>query len=152
MKKRTLLMLLVLVVVSGFAVAQTSDSATLFLSGVVGDFVDIAVNPAPAATNLALNVAQSAPLQVATVVETSNTSYEVTATSANTFNFSDGTTNLPYTLYYDGSAVASSGDVVSSGASANNVSRTVEVTYPAAPGGTTSGTYSDTVTFQISTN
>ena len=135
----------------GLFAQSLSDSASLFLSGTVGEFVSVDVTPEPAATGLALTAGQASPLLVATVTETSNTAYEVTASSANAFNFSDGTNDLSYTLYYDGAAVTSSGDTVSSGASASGVSRPVTVTFPAAGSGADTGVYSDTVTFTIST-
>jgi hypothetical protein len=148
MKKRMILVAVVLLVVAEFVPAQKTDSASLFLSGVVGDYVEINVTPTAAATNLLLNIAQVSPLEVATVVETSNTGYTVTATSVNSFEFSDGTNTHPYTMYYDGTPIAASGDDVTTGASANNVSRTVEVTYASAAG-LDAGTYTDTVTFEI---
>lgn len=148
MKKRMILVAVALLLVAAFVPAQTTDSASLFLSGVVGDYVEINVTPTAAATNLLLNIAQVSPLEVATVVETSNSGYTVTATSVNSFEFSDGTNTHPYTMYYDGTAIAASGDTVTTGASANNVSRTVEVTYASAAT-LPQGTYTDTVTFEI---
>lgn len=151
--KKVLTIFVVLMVVGTVGLfAQTlTDSATLFLSGTVGDFVQIDVTPEPAATSLALSAGQASPLQVATVTETSNTAYEVTASSANSFSFSDGTNTLSYTLYYDGATVPTNGATVSSGATANGVTRPVSVTFPAAGTGAATGTYSDTVTFTIST-
>ena len=149
MKKVLMILIVLLAVVSMGAFAQITDTATLFLSGTVGNYVSITVTPNASAPSLALAAGQSSPLQVATVTETSNTSYTVTASSANSFNFTDGTDNLPYTLYYDGSPVAS-GTPVASGSSASGVSRPVSVTFPAAPTSATTGTYSDTVTFTIS--
>jgi len=151
MKKRTLIALIVLVVVGGAVSAQTTDSASLFLSGIVGDYVEINVTPTAAATNLLLNIAQPSPVEVATVTETSNTPYTVTATSVNGFTLSDGTNTHPYTMYYAGTAISTSGDQVSSGTSANNVSRSVGVTYNSASA-LQAGTYTDTVTFEINAN
>ena len=150
MKKVLMILIVLLAVVSMGAFAQITDTATLFLSGTVGNYVSITVTPNASATSLALAAGQSSPLQVATVTETSNTSYSVTADSANGFSFTDGTDNLSYTLYYDGSPVASSGDTVATGSSASGVSRPVSVTFPAAPTNATTGTYTDTVTFTIS--
>jgi len=124
----------------------------LICKGAVGDFVSITVTPEPAATALTLSIAQTTPLLVATVTESSNTAYTVVADSANSFNFSDGTTSLPYQMYYDGAVIAATGDTVTTGASASSVARPVTVTYPAAPGGTDPGAYTDTVTFTISSN
>ncbi|MFP4151270.1 MAG: hypothetical protein ACLFR8_00470 [Alkalispirochaeta sp.] len=151
MKKRTLIALIVLVVIGGAVAAQTTDSASLFLSGIVGDYVEISVAPTAAATNLLLNIAQASPVEVATVTETSNSAYTVTATSVNGFELSDGTNAHPYTMYYAGTAITASGDEVSSGASANNVNRSVGVTYNSA-GTLPAGTYTDTVTFEINAN
>src|SRR6056297_1840581 len=112
MKKRIVLVAVALLLVAAFVPAQTTDSASLFLSGVVGDYVEISVTPTAAATNLLLNIAQVSPLEVATVVETSNSAYTVTATSVNLFELSDGTNTHPYTMYYDGTAIGASGDTV----------------------------------------
>jgi spore coat protein U-like protein len=150
MKKTLLILVALATIISMGAFAQVTDSASLFLSGTVGDFVSITVTPEPAATGLTLSVAQTTPLLVATVTESSNTGYNVVATSANSFNFSDGSASLPYQMYYDGALIAASGDTVTTGSSASSVARPITVTFPAAPGGATPGSYSDTVTFTIS--
>lgn len=151
MKKMFLILTVLLFAVSMGAFAQITDSATLNLSGTVGDFVSINVTPESAATNLALSSGQSSQLQVATVTISSNVGYDVDVNSANTFNFTDGAEDVPYSLYYDGTVVSSNGDVVESGSSANGATRPVAVTYNAATG-VDPGTYSDTVTFTISSN
>jgi hypothetical protein len=154
MKKTLLILVALATIFSMGAFAQVTDSASLFLSGTVGDFVSITVTPEPAATALTLSIAQTTPLLVATVTESSNTPYTVVADSANSFNFSDGSTSLPYQMYYDGTLIAASGDTVTpltSGGAAAAV-RPITVTYPAAGSGTTSGIYSDNVTFTISSN
>ncbi len=151
MKKMFLILTVLLFGVAMGAFAQITDSATLNLSGTVGDFVSINVTPEPAATNLALSSGQSSQLQVATVTISSNVGYDVDVNSTNTFNFTDGTEDVPYNLYYDGTVVSSNGDVVESGSSANGATRPVAVTYNAATG-VDPGTYSDTVTFTISSN
>lgn len=149
--KRLLFLSSLILFVLGMAFAQqTTDSASLNLSGTVGDFVSVSVTPEPAASGLSLSMNQPSLLQVGTVVETSNVPYEVTATSTNSFEFSNGTETVPYTFYYDGSAVASSGDTVSSGSQAAGISRPVSVTYSAADINNPTGAYSDTVTFSIS--
>ena len=153
MSKARILFSLLLVGVSLGVSAQLSDSATLLLTGTVGQFVSIDVTPAPAASALTLSVAQSTPLDVGTVTESSNTAYAVTAGSANGFSFANaGADSVPYTLWYDGAAVTANGATVSSGSSASNVVRSVAVTYAAAGTGVATGVYSDTVTFTISTN
>jgi spore coat protein U-like protein len=53
-------------------------------------------------------------------------------------------------MYYDGALISASGDTVSSGASASAVARPITVTFPAAPSAADPGSYSDTVTFTIS--
>ena len=153
MRKVRILFALLLVGVSLGVSAQLTDSAALLLTGTVGQFVAIDVTPAPAASALTLSVAQSTPLEVGTVTESSNTAYTVTAGSANGFNFANaGVDQVPYTLWYDGATVAANGATVSSGTSASNVARSVAVTYAAAGVAIATGTYSDTVTFTISTN
>ncbi|MFW5827989.1 MAG: spore coat protein U domain-containing protein [Alkalispirochaeta sp.] len=147
MKKLVVILTILLVAVSMGAFAQT-DSATLNLSGTVGDFVSIAVSPEPAATSLALSSGQASQLQVATVTLSANVGYDVSVNSTNAFNFTDGAEDVPYELYYDGTQVTSNGDNVESGSSANGATRPVAVTYNAAPS-VDPGTYSDTVTFTI---
>ena len=146
-----LILTVLLFVVAMGAFAQITDSASLNLSGTVGDFVSINVTPEPAATSLALSSGQAAQLQVATVTISSNVSYDVDVNSANTFNCNRGSEDVPYSRYYDGTVISSNGDVVESGSSANGATRPVAVTYNAATT-QSSGTYSDTVTFTISSN
>ncbi|MFW5695175.1 MAG: hypothetical protein ACOCYB_08395 [Alkalispirochaeta sp.] len=148
MKKLLVILTVLLVAVTMGAFAQTSDSATLNLSGTVGDFVSISVNPEPAATSLALSSGQASQLQVATVSVSANVAYDVTVNSTNSFNFTDGAEDVPYELYYDGSQVSSNGELVESGSSANGSTKPVAVTYNAATG-IDPGTYADTVTFTI---
>jgi len=131
------------------AFAQVTDTATLNLSGTVGDFVSITVNPDPAATSLALSSGQATQLQVGTVTVSANVAYDVTVASANNFDFTDGTNTLAYSFYYDGALVASSGANVESGTTANGATRPVAVTYAAAGPSLPTGTYSDTLTFTI---
>lgn len=152
MKKVLIILSVLMFLVSMGAFAQTiTDSASLNLSGTVGDFVSITVTPEPAATSLALSSGQASQLQVATVTVSSNVGYDVTANSTNGFNFTNGTENVAYTLYFDGAVVSSNGATVASGSSANGVSAPVAVTYNAATS-VPSGTYADTVTFTISSN
>jgi spore coat protein U-like protein len=148
MKKLLVVTTVLLVAVSMGAFAQITDSASLNLSGTVGDFVSISVTPEPAATSLALSSGQASQLQVATVTISSNVAYDVTVNSTNTFNFNNGSESLSYELYYDGTQVASNGATVESGSTANGATRPVAVTYNAATTQST-GTYSDTVTFTI---
>lgn len=148
MKKMLVILTVLLFAVSMGAFAQITDSASLNLSGTVGDFVSISVAPEPAATSLALSSGQASQLQVATVTVSSNVAYDVTVSSSNTFSFTDGTDNVPYELYYDGSQVTSNNQNVESGTTANGSTKPVAVTYAAATG-VSPGTYSDTVTFTI---
>lgn len=148
MRKLTLVLLFVGVIAVG-AFAQTS--ATLNLSGTVGDIIQLDLTPEPVASNLVLSVDQLTPLQVATVTETSNVPYNVNVTTAGgAFQFTNGTDTLAYTLYYNGSAVGSSGAIVSTGSSANSLDRPVSITYNGADPSLSTGAYSDTVTFTIS--
>lgn len=149
MKKFVLVVMVLMVMGVGMVSAQVSDSANLLLQGTVGAFVSIDVTPAPAATALTLNVAQSTPLNVATVAVSTNTAYTISFASANAFAFSDGTTDLSYTLWVDSSPIAT-GDTITG--STGSFTLPVAVTFPAAPTGTTEGTYSDTVTFTITSN
>lgn len=150
MKKRIIALAGAILLSAGAVSAQTTDSATLLLSGVVGPYVSIQVTPTANATNLLLNIPQTSPVTVAEVVEVSNESYTVSVSSVNGFSFSNGDHPHDYTLYYGGTAFPDGGQV-SSGAFANHVTRTVGVTYDSA---TTlqPGTYTDTVTFTIEAN
>jgi hypothetical protein len=149
MRKLIMFILLGILALPLYSQVSDSDSATITISGVVGDFVSLNVTTESAATNLSLSTNQTSPLKIATVTETSNTAYEVEVTSGNGFVFSNsGNDTHPYTLYYDGSVVAQSGDVVSSGTNANNLNKDVSVTYSEFNGAP--GVYSDAVTFTIS--
>ena len=150
MKKYILTMMLGLMI-PFLAFTQVTDTASLNLVGVVGEFVSISVTPEPAANSLTLSLAQNSLLQVGTVTETSNTPYEVTVDSTNGFEFSDGNANLPYTFYYDGNPVTNSGDTVTTAAAGANVSKPVYVTYPSYSN-EVPGSYSDTLTFTITSN
>ena len=147
MKKLFVILTVLLFAVSMGAFAQT-DSATLNLSGTVGNFVSISVNPEPAATSLALSSGQASQLQVATVTVSANVAYDVSVNSTNSFSFTDGVDNVSYELYYDGTQVPGNNVDVESASNANGATRPIAVTYNAA-NGVTPGTYSDTVTFTI---
>ena len=150
MKKVLVSLVILMVLASGVAFGQTTDSASLFLSGVVGEFVSITINPTTAAQSLPLNQEASTPILVAEVVYTSNTDYNITVSSANGFELvSTAGGEHPYTMQFNGTAIAQSGDSVTSGTFANNVSRDVTVTYAAADPNLATGTYTDTVTFTI---
>lgn len=138
--------------VSLLAFGQTNDSASLTLTGIVGEFVSLSITPEPTASNLALGSAQVSPLTVATVIETSNTAYTVTVNSSNNFKFKNGGGDEhSYTLYYDGVAVTSNGETITNnGAPANNENKTVAITYSVFNGAP--GTYADTLTFTINSN
>ncbi|SIQ38691.1 hypothetical protein SAMN05920897_10817 [Alkalispirochaeta americana] len=150
MKKRLIALAGAILLTAGALSAQTTDSASLFLSGVVGPYVNIEVTPTANATNLLLNIAQGSPVTVAEVVEVSNESYTVSVSSVNNFAFSNGDHTHDYILYYGGTAFPEGGQV-STGGFANHVTRTVGITYDSA-GTLQAGTYTDTVTFTIESN
>lgn len=149
MKKLVIILTVLLVAVSMGAFAQITDTATLNLSGTVGDFVSITVSPDPAASSLALSGGQGPQLQVGTVTVSANVAYDITVASTNNFDFSDGTNTLAYSFYYDGTLVGSSGASVETGTTANGVTRPVAVTYAAPGPSLPTGTYTDTLTFTI---
>lgn len=153
MKKVTVVIVLTALVSFG-AFAQVSDTATLNLQGTVGPFVDITVWAAPAATSLGLQVAVSpaSPVQVGTATISSNTAYVVSVASSNSFEFSNGTDGLPYTLHWNGSPVTNPSALENGASGVANASRTIGVSYAAAPGTAEVGTYTDTLTFTISSN
>lgn len=149
--KKVLIVLVVLSVMGGgVAFGQVSDTAQLVLTGTVGDFVSIDITALAAASNLNLNTAQTN-LDVATATEVSNVIYNVSASTVNNFQFTNGASEFhPYSLTYGGQAVPTNGDPIfgaNQGATAGQ-SRTVAVTYSAASG-ITGGTYTDTITFTI---
>lgn len=148
MKKILILFSVMVLVVGGVTVAQTTDSASLFLSGIVGEYVNIDVNATPAATNLLLGQGTSSPITVAEVVLSSNAAYEVSANSSNGFQFTNAYDNHPYQMQYNGSTVTQGG-TVASGSFANGITHPVTVSYSAADANLPPGTYSDTVTFTI---
>lgn len=158
MKKVLLVFAVSLVVVAGAwaqAPAVVTDSATLNLQGVIGPFVDITVWAAPAATQLALQVAVSpaSPITVGSATITSNTAYTVDVASANGFEFSNGTNGVPYALHWNGgSAVSTAGVLETAPAGVANASRSIGVSYGAPPMATPNGTYTDSLTFTISSN
>ncbi|TVR69302.1 MAG: hypothetical protein EA427_08715 [Spirochaetaceae bacterium] len=148
MKKVFVVLVVLFVLGSGAVFAQVSDTAQLVLSGVIGPYVNITITPAPAAGNLNLNVAQTN-LLVGTAVEVSNVPYNVSASSVNGFEFTNGPESHPYELFYAGQAVSQGADIFGASQSATvGQNREIRVTYAAALG-IPSGTYTDEVTFTI---
>ena len=147
---------------------QAASTGTLTLSGVVAPSFNLTVTPNGSNTNLDIINGQT--VVVATVTELSNnaTGYRILVSSLNAGKLKSGPTEIAYTASYAGNAY---GNPPSPGSSsllaaprvnsthtmkltsgpsnlpAGTVSN-VSVTVPASPN-TNSGTYSDTVTFEI---
>lgn len=140
--------------------AFAATTGTLLLQGVVGQKVAITVTEEATAATLDLETSQT-DLKVATVNEISNskTGYSVTITSANLGNLkrTDGAEVFAYSLKYGGAAVglgtvAGTTFSTQTGA-AVNINKDVEISYTGVAAELmVSGTYADTVTFEIAAN
>jgi hypothetical protein len=138
----------------GLAFSAQSYAATtgvLELSGVVAPSFSIVVNDAASATTLDI-VGGASGLLVATVNETGNAAYKISASSTNGGKLKSGATEVAYQISYDGGSLvtpplAASPLQVKTGAAGTDTSN-VNLTFSglaAAP----AGTYTDNVTFEI---
>ncbi len=145
--------------------AQVFSATTgiLKLRGVVEPVLSLTVNPAAIATNLDLATTQTN-LVVAKVEEesNSNTGYKISISSLNdgTLLRNSGTETFPYTLKYDGAAVALAGTsttavvakTVATGGAYSGFSG-VEISYTGIPAANmVAGTYDDVLTLEIAAN
>jgi len=138
------------------ALSATSD--TLLLKGNVPSRVSIAVAAESIASNLPLDISQTA-TKVATVTEksNSNTGYKVTISSANNGALvrDGGSEQFAYSLSYDGSSLDLSNSVeqTHSSAAAVNSDKDVTISYTGIDAEEmVQGDYSDVVTFAIAAN
>jgi hypothetical protein len=140
------------------AFAGTTGSVTI--SGVVPAATAIVVTGSTGYNNLDLSTSATN-LQVASVVETNNTTngYTVTLASQNSGALKNGTLgSVAYTAQYNGTAVTLSSSAVSvtTAPAANtvvNATKAFKVSYTGVPAANLMvGTYSDTLTFTISAN
>lgn len=140
--------------------ATASTTGTLFLQGVIPAKLALTVTPEPVASALDFSLPQT-DLLVASVNERSNskTGYKVNIVSTNESNLKspDSTDLLPYTVKYDGNAIAlnsPTGETITNSVTHSvNVNKDVSISYNvAAPELLTEGNYSDTLIFTISAN
>lgn len=135
-----------------------SDSANLTISGVVTAVCNIEVAAEPAATALNVSGGENG-TKIATVTEESNNlaGYRVFVSSANNGSLVHASLpgqSFPYQISYDGGPLVTPTtaqvEVKNSGALPGFVSTTsdVNITFAANPGLAT-GTYSDTLTFEL---
>lgn len=139
---------------------RAATTGSLVLSGSVPVTTSIAVSAAGSASSLDLSTTQS-DLQVATVVETCNSTggYTVTLSSANSGALKNGNYgSVSYTAKYNGSSVSltSSGTTVtsvSSPSSTVNTSKPLTISYTGQSAGQMfAGAYTDTITLSITAN
>jgi|GEM_PF-1141070 len=138
------------------------DRASLYLAGEIEIITDLFVNPEVGATDT-LDIANGETARpIATVDEVSNNAggYEISIESLNTGNLqhSNGTSNVPYTIGYDGAAAVAPGApgtpvvVKTSGAltglTTDNSPVLITFAAPLGPAAV-AGTYSDTLIFNM---
>ena len=150
------LALIALTTTTAFA---ASDSGTLVLQGTVLEATEITITPTASATTLDLSASPS-DLNVASVNEKTNsvTGYTVTLTSANDGELvnTPGNDSLAYTATYDGAAVSLSSTTPATITNqttpgAYDVDKDFDISYSGKPAAEmTAGTYTDTLTFTIS--
>ncbi len=162
MKKRILILAVLVVLVAGFAAAQTTDNASIILTGTVTPLVNITISPAAGHNSLDLLI-DVTDLTVATVNEYSNfaAGYTVTLESAfATANgagaaLTSGTASLDYSVTYGGVAVAFGGasalvtDAFGPSSSPAGLDKALAISYAGSSVTLTNGSYSDTLTFTI---
>lgn len=158
MNKKIVGILIVLAALFIAAPAFALTTGTLNLQGTVGNNVAIVVTTYAAAGTLDLNTTTT-DLAIGSVNEKSNVVYTVTVASGNNGFLHDTVSldNLAYTLSYNGGAyfTPTTGGVTITGPSAAaavgaGVDKEVEIAFT-ADAGIDAGTYTDTLTFTIST-
>ncbi|MEX2443530.1 MAG: hypothetical protein WD492_07990 [Alkalispirochaeta sp.] len=157
MKKLSILFLIMALGVTGIVFGQfteqLSDTATLGLSGTVPQYVEITINANGAGTGLDLTQEETTAFEVATVTESGNTPYTVSANSPTGFTLQHETETgyaVTYTLFYGGVNVESNVGAVSTGTFGSATTKSITMTHGAVSTSDPSGTYSDTITFTIS--
>jgi hypothetical protein len=159
---KRLLVVFLVVAIAGIAFAESTpgdNTVSINLSGTVEPKISLQIDVTDYTTlDLESDVTD---LPVAEITEKSNVAsgYEVTVSSDNDFELvrSDGTdpadvTALPYSIKYDGGSVIDADGVVSSSTSRTSqsgVAKPLTVSYSAANAFLYSGTYQDTLTFEI---
>ncbi len=161
MKKRILILAALVVLVSGFAAAQT-DTASITLTGTVTPLVNITISPAAGHNSLDLLI-DVTDLTVATVNEYSNVAAGYTVTLESAFAtangagaaLTSGTTSLDYSVTYGGVAVAFGGasalvtDAFGPSSSPAGLDKALAISYAGSSVTLPNGSYSDTLTFTI---
>ena len=148
MISKLVVLLVVMVVAGGFAFGADND--TLALDGTVLKFSSIAISAESVAFDIdPVSGVTDAALATFTVV--SNSTYDVTATSANSFvlNEDGGTETIAYSLYLDDTAATTYSGGVTTGNTVN-IGLSIAAASTAEP--YKAGTYKDTVTLTIANN
>ena len=145
--------LLLMTLLTSWAFAATT--ATLKLTGTIAPVVEIEINGATSAS-ATVDLLDKTAQPVATVTETSNDAdgYDITISSANSGSLNNGTADsATYTLGYGGSSYnLSSVATVDNAGVVGSTDRAVTVTVTDARTDAfdfASGSYTDTVTFEI---
>lgn len=151
------------IVLGGMAGAPAATTGQLQLQGVVPVVLSLSVTPQPAATTLDLTSTQT-DLLVASIneVSNSNTGYKISISSLNDGDLerSGGTETLTYSLKYDsvvvnlvGSSVTPVVAKTNNVGSVHNLNSDVSISYTGQSSNSmVSGTYIDTLTFEIEVN
>lgn len=132
-----------------------SETASVSLSGTMGNILEIVVSPTGANSALNLSGATTVTeLLVATVEEKSNnpTGYQVSISSLNSFELlnTGSPHTIAYSLFYNGTQVTTDGQVVSNVTAkpAEIIAKEVRISYT-TPNNPKAGTYQDTLTFTM---
>lgn len=161
MKKRLFVLAAMLVLLTGFAMAQT-DTASITLTGSVTPLVNVTISPAAGFDSLDLLI-DVTDLTVATVNEYSNVAagYTVVLESASATaggadaTLTDGTNSLDYSITYGGVSVAFGGasatvtDAFGPSSSPAGSDKALAISYSGSSVTLPDGAYSDTLTFTI---
>lgn len=154
-KKSVILILLMAAVALGSVSAQSSDSANLTISGTVGTVTRLTLSNTGNATGIALTDPTTAPITIADVTEIANTSYNVSISTTNGFEFQSPTAAsgaVPYTITYAGQTINTTTQV-KTGAARGTVTESVLLEHVGAGSEDDPATdYADTVTFTITAN
>ncbi len=155
MNKKIVSILIVLAAMFIAAPAFAQLTGDITLTGVVGGSVSIVVTPIAGYDSLDIAGTSEANLAVATVTEAGNIAYDVTVSSANN-GFLVGPSNFAYQINYTGynggaafTPTTGAIEITSEGAITAGTNKTLGVTYTHNPA-LDAGSYSDTLTFQIS--
>lgn len=138
--------------------ANAATTAELILKGLVAPILEISIAPETVASNLDLSQAASA-VKVGTLTEKSNYAqgYKVKAKSTNAsklVNTSDVTSNVPYSLTYNGSAITLTNSLTQIYTTSNlkgTFIKDIKISYN-PPVNLSAGSYEDTVQFTLEAN